>query len=300
MEIKEQFTYNPVIINDNSNITTPFNKRLEQYHCKSKEKIIKIKNYIKEEEKSCNTFQPNLYRNKNYRSRKTITSNNTEHTNNNSTFNNHNNKSNDVFSTLYLYNQIYSQKKTNTYQQINKIEKQQANTNNTCKSSNELMYNNKMKAFKKIFSLLDSDGDGIISSININIKKLPCNINNILKPIIDWIYNEQEMINENDFVSIMEQFYTYLSFEHKREVIAINKQNDVGCNNNVKKINNNNNSFTFKPQLISSKSLRLKTRKDQQEIRSVGQTFNNDVRDLSRIRRDKLFNNKIYNNINLK
>ena len=301
MEIKEQFTYNPVIINDNSNITTPFNKRLEQYHCKSKEKIIKIKNYIKEEEKSCHTFQPNLYHNKNYRSRKTITSNNTEHTNNNSTLNNHNNKSNDVFSTLYLYNQIYSQKKTNTYQQINKIEKQQANTNNTCKSSNELMYNNKMKAFKKIFSLLDSDGDGIISSININIKKLPCNINNIIKPIIDWIYNEQEMINEDDFVSIMEQFYTYLSFEHKREVIAVNKQNELGYNNNnVKKINNNNNSFTFKPQLISSKSLRMKTRKDQQEIRSVGQTFNNDVRDLSRIRREKLFNNKTYSNVNLK
>ena len=298
MEIKEQFTYNPLIINDNSNIKTPFNKRLEQYYSKSKEKIIKIKNYIKEEEKSYHTFQPNLYHNKNYRSRKTITSNNTEH--NNSTLN-HNIKSNDVFNTLYLYNQIYSQKKTNTYQQVNKIEKQQANTNNTCKSSNELMYNNKMKAFKKIFSLLDSDGDGVISSININVKKLPCNISTILKPILDWIYNEQEMINEDDFISIMEQFYTYLPLETKRELIAINKQNEL-LHNSVKKINtnNNNNSFTFKPQLISSKSLRLKTRKNQQESHCVGQTFNNDVRALSRIRREKFFNNKTHNNVNSK
>ena len=162
-EINEQFTYNPEIISDNSNIKTPFNKRLEQYHSKSKEKIIKIANFVKEEEKGCHPFQPNLYHNKHYRSRRTITSNNTEH--NNSTLNQRI-KTNDVFSTLYLYNQIYSQKKTNTYHQINKIEKQQANTNNTCKSSNELIYQSKLKAFKKIFSLLDSDGDGEINSIN--------------------------------------------------------------------------------------------------------------------------------------
>ena len=59
----------------------------------------------------------------------------------------------------------------------------------------------KQKSFKKIFNLLDGDGDGIIKCTAINKDKLPNNILEILTPIFKEIKEDNESLNEKEFIS---------------------------------------------------------------------------------------------------
>ena len=263
-QLQKEYTYNPSFMNDNSNIKTSFNDRLKQYHSKSKEKLIKIKKDIKEEQKNNNTFRPNVCFNKNRsQSRKTMRSVVTSHSNT---------RNNDVFSNLYLYNQLYSQKKDNKYQQAYNDVKIESNTKNINQSSNKLVVNKKITVFKKIFSLLDCDGDGLINSITMKVKNIPDNIKNILIPITDWLQNENETINEIDFISIMEQYYNHLSLDKKREILLMNTDNKPSSKKTHSSSRSNYNSNILKISL-SSQSNRIHKRKIKKSQNKSGRMF---------------------------
>lgn len=274
-EIDSKFTYCPLFVNDNSRIKTSFSERLEQYNSKSKEKINKIKQNINEEEQTNNTFHPNLFCNKKYEKRKENSLIPNQHKNT---------RNNDVFNNLYIYNQIYSQRKDETNQQINQKEKQVANMKNVNDSSNVLIENKKLNAFKNIFSLLDCDEDGLINSINMNKKNLPNKVKDILDPIFSWLQNEKESINEDDFISIMDQFYSYLPFDKRRAIILMDKNKTSHPTHNIY------NSFSFRPNLVSKQTSKTKPNKKAQRFQSnnVGIiTCNNkDLSALTHITRD--------------
>ena len=272
-QLQKEYTYNPSFMNDNSNIKTSFNDRLKQYHSKSKEKLIKIKKDIKEEQKNNNTFRPNACFNKNRsQSRKTIRSAVTSHSNT---------RNNDVFSNLYLYNQLYSQKKDNKYQQAYNDVKIESNTKNINQSSNKLIVNKKITIFKKIFSLLDCDGDGLINSITMKVKNIPDNIKNILIPITDWLQNENETINEMDFISIMEQYYNHLSLDKKREILLMNTDNKPTSKKTHSSSRSNYNSNILKVSL-SGQSNRIHKRKiKKSQNKSGGMFYSKDMSEFS-------------------
>ena len=271
LEVNSEFTYFPFFVNDNSRIKTPFNERLEQYNCRSKEKISKIKQSINDEEQANNTFRPNLCSTKRFENRKKMSA---------TTHNNHKNtRNNDVFNNLYIYNQIYSQRKDETNQQINQKEKQAANMKNVNESSNVLIENKKLSAFKKIFSLLDSDQDGFINSISMTKKNLPNKVKDILSPIFSWLQSEKESINEEDFISIMEQFYSYLPYDKRRAIILMDR------NKPLHPTHSNYNSFSFRPSLVSKQTSNTKTHRSQPN--NVGTIVTNkDVSALTHITRD--------------
>ena len=283
-EVDSEFTYCPLFINNNSRIKTPFNERLEQYSSKSKEKINKIKQNINEEEQTNNTFHPNLFGSKRYEKRKQKNSKPNHHKNT---------RNNDVFNNLYIYNQIYSQRKNETNQQINQKEKQVANTKNVNESSNVLIENKKLNSFKKIFSLLDGDEDGLINSINMNKKNLPNKVKDILNPIFSWLQNEKESINEEDFICIMEQFYSYLPYDKRRAIISMDKAKPLHPTHN------NCNSFSFKPNLISKQTSKTNPNKKTQCLKpnNVGLMFNNTNKDLSALTHITKDNNANCHNI---
>ena len=102
--------------------------------------------------------------------------------------------------------------KTLSYSLLNR------NTNYIEKLSNrEILYNeNKDKAFKKIFNLLDSDNDGLINILSMETKGIPITIFNILSPIIQNIKNSGDDIKENNFVIMGRKLFNNLSFHERR------------------------------------------------------------------------------------
>jgi hypothetical protein len=186
-----------------------------------------------------------------------------------------------VFSNLYLYNQLYSQKKDNKYKQAYNDVKIESNTKNINQSSNKLVVNKKITVFKKIFSLLDCDGDGLINSITMKVKNIPENIKNILIPIINWLQNENETINEMDFISIMEQYYNHLPLDQKREILLMNTDNKPISKKTHSSSRSNYTSNILKVSL-SSQSNRIHKRKIQKtQNKSGGMFYSKDMSEFS-------------------
>ena len=171
-----------------------------------------------------------------------------------------NNIKSDIFTTLYLYNQKYSQNKKKLERKIYdyKLESK------TCKQSSQLIGDKRKKIFKELFYLLDSDGDNLLTSISININRIPNNIKKILEPIIQELKEENETLNEIEFVSVCEQLYQLLPYDKKREFIVYGKS--------IQGNRNNNKTFTFKP--IINQSTR-RTIKDEQQSRELLKDISN-------------------------
>jgi len=62
-------------------------------------------------------------------------------------------------------------------------------------------------SFRKIFNILDSDEDGVISSFNIDYKSLNNQIYQIFKPIIDELISEEENLNFEEFTFASEKIF---------------------------------------------------------------------------------------------
>lgn len=82
----------------------------------------------------------------------------------------------------------------------------------------KLLIEKKEKSFRQIFKLLDGDEDSKISSTHMNISKLPKNISKILEPIFNELKEENETLNELEFIFVCEQLYLSLPWNDKREL----------------------------------------------------------------------------------
>ena len=162
----------------------------------------------------------------------------------NNTNNTNNNNYIDPYTKLYLYGKKYQQEKNflaeKYYQNQNKPPK-------FCESTEEIINRKKEKSFRQIFKILDGDEDSKISSNHINISKLPKNILKILQPIFNELKEENETLNEIEFVFVCEQLYLSLSWNDKRELTTFE---DIAKKNLKKeKIIKEKNNFSFKPKI---------------------------------------------------
>ena len=221
-ELDNKFPFKPSV-NNNSKIKDSFSVRLQQYENNSKEHLQKLKDNIEEE--MYNITKPDLFNNTH--------SMNFERTN----------SKNDPYTILYLYNDIY---KENKKQLEKKFYKKFLSNPKINKSSKNLINDKKQKSFKKIFNLLDADGDGIIKSTAININKIPKNIQLILSPIFKEIRDDNETLNEKEFISVCEQLYNFLPFEKKKIFSNFCKGNKI--DNKLKY----NIKYPFKPKINKS------------------------------------------------
>ncbi len=194
-ELENKYSFKP-ILNDNSEIKESFIERLQQYENQSKEHLNKIKQNIEDEINELR--KPDLYNN--------IRAINIEKVN----------SKNDPYTNLYIYNDLYKENKKELEKKVyeNYFSNPQIN-----ESSKNIFLYNKEKSFKKIFKLLDGDGDGIIKCTAINKDKLPNNILEILTPIFKEIKEDNESLNEKEFISVCNQLYKILPYE-KRKIIA--------------------------------------------------------------------------------
>lgn len=245
-EINEQYTYKPTL-NDTSRIKESFQERLENYKSRSNAKYKKIEKEITEERKREYLFKPSLHKHKQYEKRK---GKNKE-------------ISNDVFTNLYLYNKRYKENKKKLETDIYKETEQ----NKAIKSSTQMIDDKRKKIFKHLFNLLDGDGDNLITSISININRIPENIRKILDPIFKELKEENETLNEIEFISVCEQLYPMLPYDKKRELIIYG---DNMKNHNTSQYIIGYDTNGFKPNdIIQKKMMKETSRESLKDISNI-------------------------------
>jgi hypothetical protein len=182
-EINSQFTFKPEI---QANYNTTYNS---YYLERKKEKCNSLHYNIHKE--NLPTFQPKINKfNKVSKISKLAL-----------------NQGTDVFQSNYEYANKYNQNRENlksNYEQDYIIK----NLPQRTFEKSENIYNKiKTDKYKRIFKLLDSDQDDYISIQNINLKSLPKEIRRIIDPIIVELKEENENLNEEEFVRAMEHLY---------------------------------------------------------------------------------------------
>ena len=275
--IMEEFPFQPII--NHNNIKESFTNRLKLYENQSKEKMNKIKEEVEEMNKNLskpvlyknkkyikkkvkdnnnknnemnnnqtnniNKTNNNIQKNKNMNNANLKNKNININIKSNSKINiidnsnENSNKKNDIYKNKFIYDKINEgrmkkkelERKSNEYSNTENIKMN--------KSSNDLLINKKEKSFKKLFLLLDGDEDGIIKSSAINVERVSKGVQEILKNLFRQIKEENECLDESEFVYICEEYFKMLPYE--KQNIFVNFENE----------NNSNyyENYTFMPQI---------------------------------------------------
>jgi len=196
-QIDNSFTFKPLIENKYQSDLN-FLQRQDIYRENSKNKKKEIEEILKHptDEKGNRLFHPKL---------------NAE--NKNTYMLNRDGSSKNVFEKNYEYASKYQinkenlKKKYESEQGLHKIEYNE--------ESEELFQVIKEEAFKNLFRILDSDQDNLISSINIGLSFISSDIRRIIDPILVELKEENENLNEREFVIAMGQLYNMLSYHDR-------------------------------------------------------------------------------------
>jgi hypothetical protein len=110
---------------------------------------------------------------------------------------------------LYNYKEKYKQNLNNLSSKYNKDLKY-----NYCdKGTNILITKMKDEVFGKIYNILDSDQDNIISGLNHNIKDIDRQMKRIINPILLELKEENETLTREEFVKAMTHLYEVILFK---------------------------------------------------------------------------------------
>ena len=125
-----------------------------------------------------------------------------------------------IFQKNYTYWKKYNLDKEKLYK------KYYANNKNepipcTKKQNEKIMHEAKMRAFKNLFKDLDGDQDNLINGINININKIPNNIYNIIEPLLNELKEDNQSLNQEEFIEAMNKLFEDISSLERRIIINI-------------------------------------------------------------------------------
>ena len=106
----------------------------------------------------------------------------------------------------------------------------------------------KYSSFRKIFHKLDKDDANLISKSSISTNELPLRIQKIISPIIDELIEENETLNEEEFITACCHLFNLLDFNEKNELILYGSEGGKG-----KEIESDNlREFKFVPFINST------------------------------------------------
>lgn len=273
-ETKKMFTFRPQINTSNqfhSQLT--FLQRQEQFSSLVIKKTHNLSNLIYSNEDDP-LFRPKL-----------ISKQRRE--NNSSSNNNGDGIVNNVFDKNFEY-AIRYRKKRQLYsnQYYNDITKQV----NPIPESNKIVSHLYLESFKQIFSKMDIDNDGIITSFNYTLNKLPNEITKIIQPIINEMKISNHQLNQSEFVFIMDYLCSNneLALEDKKTLLDYNKKTPKNSSIDYS-LNNNHKPFD---QHINSKSRKLAVKHQKKMIRSLSAKNIISERPSRQITKEKYFINQ--------
>lgn len=114
---------------------------------------------------------------------------------------------NNVFENNYAYKQKYNEHKHQLSTEATYQIKKESSIIHTNSITDNIFTNLKESAFKRLFRILDSDEDGIISIFYYNSKGLPNNIIKILQPMFDELKKNLDNLNEVEFISALSRIF---------------------------------------------------------------------------------------------
>jgi hypothetical protein len=112
-----------------------------------------------------------------------------------------------IFQYMYSYAQKFNSNKMEKEKELNKIIKNYSETKHINEDSEQIFNKLKEESFKRIYKLLDSDEDNVISVFNMDLRKLPPTIIKILDPIFKELKEENETLTEREFVRACDHLY---------------------------------------------------------------------------------------------
>ena len=223
-EYGQKYSFKPVI-NDNYKTDLSFNERLKIFNNISKIKKEELKNNLsnlKDKQSGQDFFKPKLI-SKQFSFSKTKTKKeNTE-------------ENMDIFNKNYLYRKKYNLDKENLYNKF--YEQNYEPIFYSKKISDKLINESNRKAFSNLFNVLDSDQDDLITSVSINLNNVPQKILKIIEPLLIELKEDNQTLNQDEFIKAMNKLFENISFTDRREII--NEYN----NYNTKKQTNENNKI---------------------------------------------------------
>ena len=238
-EYNKKYSFHP-IINDNYKTDLTFDERLNIFNNISKQKKEELKNNllnIKVDENGQEYFKPKLISRQYY-------ANYSKRNNNSVKYENENEKKMDIFNKNYLYWKKYNSNKEKLYNKYynNVNEPHLFSKVQSTKYLNEANY----KAFSNLFNELDSDQDNLITSLSMNLNNIPDNILKIIEPLLVELKEDQQTLNQEEFIKAMSKLYENISSTERRQLI--NEYNNARQKNPNKDIfvkNSNKNKKNY-------------------------------------------------------
>ena len=262
-EYNDKYTFKPKI-NDNYKIDLNFNERQQFFTRLYKQKLLNKINNINNQENQL--FTPNLLSKK---------------------INYFNHSNVDVYTKNYLYAKKYERNKIDLY---NKFYNNENKFIQLGKESEKILQKKNDEIFSLIFKELDSDQDNYISPNLINTNNTPKKVLKIIEPLLNELIEDQQTLDENDFIQAMNKLYYNISNEDKY-LINDFYRNKRGLNLRIYycKIKQNNKK-NIKPT-INKKSKQLATIHDKKVEKKLNNYFINHKFNFSQLYLEK--NNQI-------
>ena len=211
-EYDKRYSFKPVI-NDNYKTDLSFNERLILFNNITKikrEELKKNLSDLKDEESGQYFFKPKLI------SKQLSSMKNKKEDNN---------KNMDIFNKNYLYWEKYNLNKQNLY---NKLYQNKGHPQFYSKiESDKIINESYRKAFINLFNILDSDQDNLITSVSINLHNIPEKIIKIIEPLLIELKEDNQTLNQDEFIKAMNKLFENISFTKRRELI--NEYNKYNC-----------------------------------------------------------------------
>ena len=84
------------------------------------------------------------------------------------------------------------------------------------------MQNKKQQAFNQIFTWLDSDGDGLISAMRIDISMLDTDLLEVISPLFIELEEIGQPLDQEEFIGALGRLYESLTLPQK-DVLLLKK-----------------------------------------------------------------------------
>ena len=214
-EYEEKYSFHPSI-NENYKTDLTFDQRQTIFKNLYKKKKEELKNYYLYSNKDENGnlfFKPKIISKPKYINEE------------NKSINNNGLKENDVFNKNYFYWKKYSLDKEELYKKYYNNNVNYEPMIYTKKQNEKIMNQVKIRAFKNLFKDLDADQDNLINGINMNIKKIPSVIYKIIEPLLNELKEDNQSLNEEEFLIAMTKLFKDISSIEKRTIINIYSKN---------------------------------------------------------------------------
>lgn len=124
----------------------------------------------------------------------------------------------DVFNDLYSKAELYKQKRFNT---MREVYSSYGNCVKVNTESNQIIERKKTKIFTELFHLMDKNNSGLITKENISIDNIPSHIVTIFDSVIKELCEEDQSLNENEFVSVCYQLYELLTYPERKQFLNL-------------------------------------------------------------------------------